>query len=110
MKFSNSNDFIETVRQQNPGQAEFIQAVSEFIDSIWSFLKANSHYAENSLLERLVEPERIMIFRVSWLDDAGNVQVNRGYRVQHNSAIGPYKGGIRFHPSLNLAILKFLAF
>ncbi|REH37803.1 glutamate dehydrogenase (NADP+) [Paraperlucidibaca baekdonensis] len=110
MKFSNSNDFIETVRQQNPGQAEFIQAVSEFIDSIWSFLKANSHYAENSLLERLVEPERIMIFRVSWLDDAGNVQVNRGYRVQHNSAIGPYKGGIRFHPSVNLAILKFLAF
>lgn len=110
MQYQTSHDFISAVTKRNPDQPEFIQAVTEVIESVWPFLKANPHYTEQSLLDRLVEPERIVIFRVSWIDDAGQVQINRGYRVQHNSALGPYKGGLRFHPSVNLAILKFLAF
>ena len=98
------------VEERNPGQAEFLQAVTEVMESLWPFIKANPQYMEHSLLERLVEPERIVMFRVSWVNDQGLVCVNRGYRIQHSSAIGPYKGGIRFHPSVNLSILKFLAF
>ena len=98
------------VKQRDPHQTVFHQAVEEVFTSLTPFLAANSHYAEHGLLERLVEPERVILFRVPWMDDAGNVQVNRGFRVQMNSAIGPYKGGLRFHPSVNLGVLKFLAF
>ena len=110
MQYQTSHDFISAVIKRNPDQPEFIQAVTEVIESVWPFLKANPHFTEQSLLDRLVEPERVVIFRVSWIDDSGQVQVNRGYRIQHNGALGPYKGGLRFHPSVNLAILKFLAF
>jgi glutamate dehydrogenase (NADP+) len=84
--------------------------VTEVMESLWPFITQHPRYAQHALLERLVEPERVIMFRVSWVDDHGEVQVNRGYRIQHNSAIGPYKGGLRFHPSVNLSILKFLAF
>lgn len=110
MRYQSSHDFINAVAQRNPGQPEFIQAVTEVIESLWPFIQANPRYAEQGLLDRLVEPERVVMFRVSWVDDAGNVHVNRGYRIQHSAAIGPYKGGLRFHPSVNLSILKFLAF
>ena len=96
--------------ERNPGQPEYIQAVTEVIDSLWPFIERNPKYAEHGLLDRLVEPERVIIFRVSWVDDHGAVRVNRGFRIQHSLAIGPYKGGLRFHPSVNLSILKFLAF
>lgn len=102
--------FLHDVASRNPNQPEFLQAVTEVIDSLWPFIEKNKHYAGRGLLERLVEPERIVIFRISWVDDAGKVQVNRGYRIQHSMAIGPYKGGLRFHPSVNLSVLKFLAF
>lgn len=98
------------VEQRNPGQPEYLQAVDEVMESLWPFIQSNPKYSEQALLERLIEPDRIIMFRVSWLDDLGQVQVNRGYRIQHSSAIGPYKGGIRFHPSVNLSILKFLGF
>lgn len=98
------------VAARNPGQPEFIQAVTEVMESLWPFIGRNPRYAEHGLLDRLVEPERIIQFRVSWVDDHGDVQVNRGYRIQHSSAIGPYKGGLRFHPSVNQSILKFLGF
>ncbi len=98
------------VAKGNPGQPEYLQAVTEVMDSLWPFIARHPKYAEHSLLDRIVEPERILIFRVSWVDDRGDVQVNRGFRIQHSSAIGPYKGGLRFHPSVNLSILKFLAF
>ncbi len=110
MKYATSSQFLQHVSDRNPGQPEFLQAVTEVIDSLWPFIDAHPHYAGNGLLERLVEPERIVMFRVCWVDDHGEVQVNRGYRVQHSMAIGPYKGGIRFHPSVNLSVLKFLAF
>ena len=110
MKYSNFESFVSVVEARNPGQPEFIQAVTEVMESLWPFIKANPRYAEQALLERLVEPERVIMFRVSWVDDKGEVQINRGYRIQHSSSIGPYKGGIRFHPSVNLSILKFLAF
>lgn len=110
MKYQSLHDFLTHVSERNPGQPEFLQAVTEVMESLWPFIEKNPHYAEHGLLDRLVEPERIIIFRVSWVDDHGDVQVNRGYRIQQNSAIGPYKGGIRFHPSVNLSILKFLAF
>jgi glutamate dehydrogenase (NADP+) len=110
MKYQSLHDFLTHVTERNPGQPEFLQAVTEVMESLWPFIEQNPHYADHGLLDRLVEPERIIIFRVSWVDDHGNVQVNRGYRIQQNSAIGPYKGGIRFHPSVNLSILKFLAF
>jgi glutamate dehydrogenase (NADP+) len=102
--------FIEYVAARNPGQPELLQAVGEVMESLWPFVQKHPQYAKNGVIERLVEPERIIIFRVSWVDDQGNVQVNRGFRVQHSSAIGPFKGGIRFHPSVDLSIMKFLAF
>ncbi len=110
MRYQSFEEFTHQVALRNPGQPEFAQAVDEVIESLWPFIKAHPKYAEHGLLDRLVEPERIIMFRISWVDDHGEVQVNRGYRIQHSSAIGPYKGGIRFHPSVNLSILKFLAF
>ncbi|GAB1389305.1 MAG: glutamate dehydrogenase [Rubrivivax sp.] len=110
MKLASRHQFLEHVALRNPGQPEFLQAVTEVAESLWPFLEQNPRYAEQGLLERLVEPERVVMFRVAWVDDAGRVQVNRGYRVQHSMAIGPFKGGMRFHPSVNLSILKFLAF
>lgn len=101
---------LERVKVQNPNEPEFHQAVTEVLNSLKPAIDANPQYEKASLLERLVEPERIIMFRVPWIDDAGNVQVNKGYRVQFNSAIGPYKGGLRFHPSVNLSIIKFLGF
>ncbi|SIR46766.1 glutamate dehydrogenase (NADP+) [Aromatoleum tolulyticum] len=110
MKYQSLENFLEHVAARNPGQPEFLQAVTEVIESLWPFISSHPKYAEQGLLDRLVEPERVIMFRVSWVDDHGDVQVNRGYRIQHSSAIGPFKGGIRFHPSVNLSILKFLAF
>ncbi len=110
MKYTSVQQFLQHVSERNPGQPEFHQAVTEVMESLWPFIERHPRYAELGLLERLVEPERIIVFRVSWMDDHGQVQVNRGYRIQHNMAIGPYKGGIRFHPSVNLSVLKFLAF
>ncbi len=110
MKYESVGSFLAQVAQRNPGQPEFLQAVTEVMESLWPFIEKHPRYAEQGLLERLVEPERIVMFRVSWVDDHGTVQVNRGYRIQHSMAIGPYKGGLRFHPSVNLSVLKFLAF
>ena len=110
MKYANLHEFLQYVADRNPGQPEFLQAVTEVMESLWPFIAKHPKYAEHGLLDRLVEPERVVMFRVSWVDDNGNVQVNRGYRIQHSMAIGPYKGGIRFHPSVNLSVLKFLAF
>ncbi|WP_348944860.1 NADP-specific glutamate dehydrogenase [Chitinibacter sp. FCG-7] len=110
MRYTSFDDFIQHVAARNPGQSEQLQAVTEVIESVWPFIEQNPKYATQGLLDRLVEPERVLMFRVAWVDDHGEVQVNRGYRIQHSSAIGPYKGGIRFHPSVNLSILKFLAF
>ncbi|HRN98059.1 MAG TPA: NADP-specific glutamate dehydrogenase, partial [Flavobacterium sp.] len=104
------HDFVESVAKRNPGEPEFMQAVKEVAETVIPFIEQNPRYQGKMLLERMVEAERIIIFRVTWVDDAGQPQVNRGYRIQMNSAIGPYKGGIRFHPSVNLSILKFLAF
>ena len=101
---------LERVKAQNPNEPEFHQAVTEVLNSLKAAIDANPQYEKAGLLERLVEPERIIMFRVPWVDDKGNVQVNKGYRVQFNSAIGPYKGGLRFHPSVNLSIIKFLGF
>lgn len=106
----NLNEFLAETAERNPGQPEFLQAVTEVMESLWPFLQQNPKYFQYGVLERLVEPERIIMFRVSWVDDQGNVRVNRGYRIQHSLAIGPYKGGLRFHPTVNLSILKFLAF
>ncbi len=102
--------FMEKVIAKNPGEKEFHQAVQEVIESVWPFVQKNPKYQKAKILERLVEPERVIMFRVAWVDDKGEVQVNRGFRIQMNSAIGPYKGGIRLHPSVYLGILKFLAF
>ena len=102
--------FLQQLRQRDPEQAPFHQAAEEVLHSLWPFIERTSRYQQPGLIERLVEPERVVIFRVSWVDDNGQIQVNRGYRVQMNSAIGPYKGGMRFHPSANLGVLKFLAF
>ena len=110
MKYASLHAFLEHVALRNPGQPEFLQAVTEVMESLWPFIEQHPKYAEQGLLDRLVEPERVVMFRVSWVNDHGDVQVNRGYRIQHSSAIGPYKGGMRFHPSVNLSILKFLAF
>jgi len=110
MSHPSVGQFLEQVAQRNPGQPEFLQAVTEVMESLWPFIAQNPRYAEQALLERLVEPERTITFRVCWTDDQGRVQVNRGYRIQHSMAIGPYKGGLRFHPSVNLSVLKFLAF
>lgn len=102
--------FMEMLKLKNPGETEFHQAVYEVINSVMPIYEANPQYQKAKILERVVEPERIIMFRVNWIDDTGNVQINRGYRIQMNSAIGPYKGGLRFHPSVNIGILKFLAF
>ena len=108
---SYTSEIYERVVAQNPGEPEFHQAVKEVLDSLKVVIDANEElYRKESILERLVEPERIISFKVPWVDDAGKVQVNKGYRVQFNSAIGPYKGGIRFHPSVNISIIKFLGF
>ena len=110
MKHQTVEGFLHHVAQRNPGQPEYLQAVTEVMESLWPYITQHPRYAAHSLLERLVEPERVIMFRVSWVDDHGDVQVNRGYRIQHSMAIGPYKGGLRFHPSVNLSVLKFLAF
>jgi len=102
--------FVEAVALRNPNEPEFMQAVHEVAETVIPFIEENKKYQNKMLLERMVESERVIMFRVVWTDDAGNTHVNRGYRIQMNSAIGPYKGGIRFHPSVNLSILKFLAF
>lgn len=104
------DDIIFHVQQKNATQPEFVQAATEVLDSIRPVVEANRTYQDWALLERLVEPERATVFRISWADDAGKVHTNRGYRVQFNSAIGPYKGGLRFHPSVNMSIIKFLGF
>ncbi len=109
MKFD-SKIFIENVKQKNSHEPEFIQAVEEVVVSLENFLNNNPVYLENNILDRLVEPERTIIFRVPWVNDLGEIKINRGFRVQFNSAIGPYKGGLRFHPTVNLSILKFLGF
>ncbi|UGB33106.1 NADP-specific glutamate dehydrogenase [Metabacillus sp. B2-18] len=101
---------FETVKRRNPNESEFHQAVKEVFDSLKPVLAKNPQYIKQGILERIVEPERVISFRVPWVDDQGNVKVNRGFRVQYNSAIGPYKGGLRFHPSVNASIVKFLGF
>ena len=106
---SNKN-FIKKVIEKNPGETEFHQAVREIAGSIMSFLEKHPKYSKAKIMERIVEPERVIMFRVPWTDDKGEIQINRGYRIEMNSAIGPYKGGLRFHPTVNLGILKFLAF
>ncbi len=103
-------DFISEVEKLNPNEPEFLQAVTEVAETVIPFIEQNEKYANKKLLERMVEPERAILFRVPWTDDNGAIHVNKGYRVQFNSAIGPYKGGLRFHPSVNLSILKFLGF
>jgi len=104
------NSFMNHVIARNPGEREFHQAVKEFVESIWTVYESNPRYKEAKILERLIEPERVIMFRVPWIDDRGDVQINRGYRVEFNSALGPYKGGLRFHPSVTLSVLKFLGF
>ena len=108
--YSTINEFMDSVKLRNSGEKEFHQAVHEVVESLWSFLKENPHYFHSKVLERMIEPERVIQFRVPWRNDRGGVEVNRGFRVEFNSAIGPYKGGLRFHPSVNLSILKFLGF
>jgi len=103
-------DILKLIKDKDPGEKEFHQAVEEVVESVQPVLDRNPQYRREAVLERIVEPERIIIFRVPWMDDQGQVHVNRGFRIQMNSAIGPYKGGLRFHPSVNLSILKFLAF
>ena len=104
------HNFMKGVIDKNPNETEFLQAVEEVAEAVIPFIEDNPKYSNKMLLERMVEPERVLMFRVPWLDDEGKTQVNRGYRVEFNSAIGPYKGGLRFHPSVNLSILKFLGF
>ncbi len=104
------NVFLDGLKSRTPGEKEFHQAVQEVVESIWDFYDQNPRYIKARLLERMVEPERVIMFRVPWVDDRGEVQVNRGYRVEFNSALGPYKGGLRFHSSVTLSILKFLGF
>jgi len=106
----NMKEFISQVEARNPNQPEFLQAVKEVVESLWPVYESNPRYQEAKILDRIVEPERVIMFRVPWTRDNGEVMVNRGYRIEFNSAIGPYKGGLRFHPSVNLSILKFLGF
>ena len=108
--YSSIENFMDRVKHKDPNELEFHQAVHEVIESLWGFLDSNKNYLHSGVLDRLIEPERVITFRVPWRDDRGSVNVNRGYRVEFNSAIGPYKGGLRFHPSVNLSILKFLGF
>jgi glutamate dehydrogenase (NADP+) len=104
------NDFMAKIIAKNPGETEFHQAVQEVVESLLPFIEENPRYRHAKILERITEPERVVMFRVPWIDDKGDIQINRGYRIEMNSAIGPYKGGLRFHPTVNLGILKFLAF
>jgi glutamate dehydrogenase (NADP+) len=106
----NVEEFMEKVVEKNPGEKEFHQAVREVAESVMPYIKKNPKYKKAKILERMIEPERTIMFRVPWVDDTGEIQVNRGYRLEFNSAIGPYKGGLRFHPSVTLSILKFLGF
>ncbi|MDP6673814.1 MAG: Glu/Leu/Phe/Val dehydrogenase dimerization domain-containing protein, partial [Gammaproteobacteria bacterium] len=106
----NLKKFVAGVKRRNPGETEFHQAVFEVASNVFEYISDKEIYHQTQILRRIAEPDRIIIFRVCWEDDNGNIRVNRGYRVQNNNAIGPYKGGIRFHPSVNLSILKFLAF
>lgn len=108
--YKSVDSFMDMVKDRNPGEKEFHQAVHEVVESLWGYLQNNPHYLDAKILERMIEPERVIIFRVPWRNDLGEINVNRGYRVEFNSAIGPYKGGLRFHPSVNLGILKFLGF
>ena len=108
--YSSVEDFMNMVHAKSPGEIEFHQAVHEVIGSLWDFLQEEPSYLHSHVIERLIEPERVIMFRVPWRNDKGDVEVNRGYRVEFNSSIGPYKGGLRFHPSVNLSILKFLGF
>ena len=110
MTYGSRQDFLRSLETRTPGQPEYQQAVAEVLESLWPFIESQRRYTRLALLERLVEPERIILFRVVWLNERGEVEVHRGYRVQHSMSIGPYKGGLRFHPSVNLSILKFLAF
>ncbi len=103
-------EFMDSVRMKNPGEDEFLQAVEEVVETVWDFYQEYPHYKKAKILERMTEPERVIMFRVPWVDDNGEVQVNRGYRIEFNSALGPYKGGLRFHPSVTLSGLKFLGF
>src|SRR5512145_3071841 len=103
-------NFMAIIKAKNPGENEFHQALQEVAESLIPFIEENPKYKHAKILERMAEPERTIIFRVPWLDDKGDVQINRGYRIEMNSAIGPYKGGLRLHPTVNLGILKFLAF
>lgn len=104
------NDFVDSVKAKNSHEPEFLQAVQEVAETVIPFIENNPEYQQGKLLERMVEPERVIMFRVPWLDDKGEIQINKGYRIEMNSAIGPYKGGLRFHPSVTLSVLKFLAF
>jgi len=102
--------FMAGLKRRNPGEPEFHQAVQEVVDKLWPFIEKHPEYRDARILERLTEPDRVVLFRVTWVDDKGQMQVNKGYRIQFNGAIGPYKGGLRFHPTVNLGVLKFLAF
>ena len=104
------DQLMDDVVDRNPGEVEFHQAVREVAESVELVFDRHPEYRDNKILERIIEPERVVMFRVPWVDDAGEIQVNRGYRVEMSSAIGPYKGGLRFHPSVYLGMLKFLAF
>ncbi len=108
--YKNPKDFMAYVKDRNPNQPEFHQAVEEVVTSVWPVIEKNTKYQSANILERIVEPERTIMFRVTWVNDKGEVKVNKGYRIQMNSAIGPYKGGLRLHPSVTLSVLKFLAF
>lgn len=110
MSLPTLEQYLSRIEARDPHQPEFMQAVHEVMNSLWPFIKKNPKYAQYGLIDRLTEPERIVQFRIAWVDDQGHTQVNRGFRIQHSSAIGPFKGGMRFHPSVNLSILKFLAF
>ena len=110
MNYKSKQDFLDNVHSKFPNEKEFLQAVEEVIGSIWDTVQQNQGYVDGNILDRIVTPERVIMFRVPWLDDNGNVHINLGYRIQFNSAIGPYKGGLRFHPTVNLGVLKFLAF
>ncbi|MDR0319050.1 MAG: glutamate dehydrogenase, partial [Nitrososphaerota archaeon] len=110
MLYKTPEDFMSYVKDRNPNQQEFHQAVEEVVTSVWPIIENTPKYQSANILERIIEPERVVMFRVTWVNDHGEVKVNKGYRIQMNSAIGPYKGGLRFHPSVNLSVLKFLAF
>src|SRR6187431_3374791 len=110
MQYTTVAAFMDYLKVRDPHQPEFAQAVHEVMESVWPFVQEHPRYADQGLLERMVEPERVIQFRVAWVDDHGTTRVNRAWRIQHSSAIGPYKGGLRFHPSVNQSILKFLAF